>query len=144
MRRTILIGLALLAFGCGDDSSASHTSRCAALGDPDVSCRFVGRFAGEAQRSTVMVRTAEGSAAGSLELLIGPRGGRPQVMVWAYRGPTADGFSGDVYVSRYLDDVFDYGTLDMELVAAGRRLRMVIDGGSFFPSKTFEGVYVGR
>ncbi|HSP95645.1 MAG TPA: hypothetical protein VL049_00175, partial [Candidatus Dormibacteraeota bacterium] len=75
MRCAILIGLVLLASGCGDDSTDSHASSCSVLGDPEVSCRFVGRFSADANRSTVVVKADE---RGDLLLLIGPHGGKPR------------------------------------------------------------------
>jgi hypothetical protein len=132
--------MALLFAACGDESDAPES--CPGLGDPAVRCRFVGQLSDGDSSSPLAVNVLALNGPGSLTLRIGPPGEKAQFTVWTDDEVSGDAYVGDVQV--VFTDLFEYGTLQMQILEGGRRLHMEIEAGSFFSPSTFDGRYVGR
>jgi len=139
-RASALIAVALLV-GCGDGSDHGGAAGCAGLGDPAVRCRFVGKVSDGNYSSRELVRIEAGNGPGSLVLVVGPPG-EGRWYVTALGEASGDSFSG--YADFLLTDVFEVGTLQVQLLESGKRLVMVAGGDTIYGNSTFDGRYVGR
>ena len=90
-------------------------------------------------RQVMRIEASDGPR--SLVIVVGPPG-ELRWYIESFGEAAGDSFSGQAAFR--ITDIFEIGTLEVQLLDNGRRIVMVAGGDTIYGNSTFDGRYVGR